>query len=349
MCDPVGVGAPWPVPDRPRGCLRRVGEGAGGRGAEGAIGRSVSACSMAAQCERPSRWSAKCIDERKGGAAGPAPGVRRPDRVGVQDRPRPLDSRRPQQAPIGPLDLGCRPGVGKGSSTRGWRAASTRAPESGQRRGGRDGAHHRIAPARNRVPARPARAATPAAARCGSALGGRLHPRADPARGSCCTAFVTGPVLPPHRWLGYQRAHGAPVQARQGRRIGPGLPTRARGTVVPVLSAVWTGRATNARTGHRLRTRRPPGQAIRARKDHEGGDLESLVRHSDHGSQYLSIALHRTTRRRGHRGIRRSRGIPLRGRRRPGPRQAPASAGPVLARRPLEGPRRPPGPPPPDR
>lgn len=230
MCDPVGVGAPWPVPDRPRGCLRRVGEGAGGRGAEGAIGWSVSACSMAAQCERPSRWSAKCIDERKGGAAGPAPGVRRPDRVGVQDRPRPLDSRRPQQAPIGPLDLGCRPGVGKGSSTRGWRAASTRAPESGQRRGGRDGAHHRIAPARNRVPARPARAATPAAARCGSALGGRLHPRADPARGSCCTAFVTGPVLPPHRWLGYQRAHGAPVQARQGRRIGPGLPTRARGT-----------------------------------------------------------------------------------------------------------------------
>ena len=29
--------------------------------------------------------------------------------------------------------------------------------------------------------------------------------------GFCCTAFVTGPVLPPHRRLGHQRAHGAPT------------------------------------------------------------------------------------------------------------------------------------------
>ena len=29
--DRVGAGAPWPVPARPGGCLRRVGEGVGGR------------------------------------------------------------------------------------------------------------------------------------------------------------------------------------------------------------------------------------------------------------------------------------------------------------------------------
>ena len=33
-----------------------------------------------------------------------------------------------------------------------------------------------------------------------------------------------------------------------------------------------------------------PGQAIRRRKHRDGGDLEGLVHHSDHGSQYLSIA-----------------------------------------------------------
>ena len=33
-----------------------------------------------------------------------------------------------------------------------------------------------------------------------------------------------------------------------------------------------------------------PGQAIWTRKDRGGGDLEGLVHHSDHGSQYLSIA-----------------------------------------------------------
>ena len=33
-----------------------------------------------------------------------------------------------------------------------------------------------------------------------------------------------------------------------------------------------------------------PGQAIQARKDRGGGDPRGLVHHSDHGSQYLSIA-----------------------------------------------------------
>ena len=109
-------------------------------------------------------------------------------------------------------------------------------------------------------PARPARAATPAAARCGSALGGRLHPRADPAQGSCCTAFVTGPVLPPHRWLGYQRAHGAPPGGDRGADFAAGLPARARGTVGHFRVDSRNGGATSARTGHQLRTRRPPGR-----------------------------------------------------------------------------------------
>ena len=47
-----------------------------------------------------------------------------------------------------------------------------------------------------------------------------LHPRADPARGSCCTAFafVTGPVLPPHRRLDHQQPHGAPTTRPAPRR-----------------------------------------------------------------------------------------------------------------------------------
>ena len=77
------------------------------------------------------------------------------------------------------------------------------------------------------------------------------------------------------------------------------------------------------------------------RKHREGRCLTGLVHHSDHGSKSPVHRLHRTTRRRGHRGIGRSRGLLLRRRRRRGPGQAPASAGPVLARRPLEGPRRP--------
>ena len=193
--------------------------------------------------------------------------------------------------------------------------------------------------------------------------GGTVRTTASRRPGTGSPLGPHAPRLPPppgadRRWVvDFTRVptqHGAPA-----------APPSSRG----LFSRRIVGWATNARTGHRSRRGRaaalapgyqrahgaptsysaPPGQAIRARKDHEGGDLESLVRHSDHGSQYLSIALHRTTRRRGHRGIRRSRGIPLRGRRRPGPGQAPASAGPVLARRPLEGPRRPPGPPPPDR
>ena len=87
-------------------------------------------------------------------------------------------------------------------------------------------------------------------------------------------------------------------------------------------------------------------QAIWTRKHRDGGDLEGLVHHSDHGSKSPVHRLHRTTRRRGHRGIGRSRGLLLRQRRRRGPQQV-LQARARLARRPLEGPRRPPGPPPP--
>ena len=189
------------------------------------------------------------------------PDLHRPDRAGVQDRPVHLTcaarSRPPSKRSISDAAPGSR-----GSSPRGAeplrrgrrglpgrpggcrapcrrapggphapRVRRMRAPESDRRRAGQDGAHHQAA-AGNPVPARPARAATPAAARCGPALGGRLHPRADPARGSSL----------------HRLRHGACAR-RPHRRPGP--PAAARGTDNAVGA---------------------PGQAIRARKDREGGD-----------------------------------------------------------------------------
>ena len=282
------------------------------------------------------------------------PGLRRPDRVGVQDRPRPLDSRRPVPPAFEEVDLGRRPGredprpegravqcdagiqedlAAAGLPARGPRVARCTV-ERRMRALGLTGAGpgrtvRTTRPAKgNPVPARPAPAATPAAARCGPALGGRLHPRADPARGSSL----------------HRLRHGACAR-RPHRRPGP--PARARGT--GARPAPWNRR---------------PG----ARKHRDGGDPWGLVHHSDHGSKSPVHRLHRATRRRGHRSPRpepwappcagaaaQALGKPLQAR---GPchcirrlcgetRQAPASAGPVLARRPLEGPRRPPGPPPP--
>ena len=263
------------------------------------------------------------------------PDLHRPDRVRVQDRPVHL-LRRPVPPALQEIDLGRRPGVERGSSPRGaeplrrgrrelpgrpggcrapgrrapgWpgapRVRRMRAPESGWRRAGQDGAHHR---ARQGEPGpRSARTRRDSRRRPPKpAPGGRLHPRADPARGSCCTAFVTGPVLPPHRRLGHRQPHGAP-------------------TTRPA----------------------PPSRRSGQRKHREGQCLTGLVHHSDHGSQYLSIAHAGRLVDEGTGRIGRSRGILLRRRRRRGPGQAPASAGPALARRPLEGPRRPPGPPPP--
>ena len=81
-------------------------------------------------------------------------------------------------------------------------------------------------------------------------------------------------------------------------------------------------------------------QAIWTRKDRGGGDLEGLVHHSDHGSQYLSIAYTGRLVDEGTGRIGRSRGLLLRQRRRRGPGQV-LQARARLARRPLEGPRRP--------
>ena len=80
--------------------------------------------------------------------------------------------------------------------------------------------------------------------------------------------------------------------------------------------------------------------AIQARKERGGADLEGLVHHCDHGSQYLSIAYTGRLVQEGTRGLRRSRGFLLRQRRRRGPQQV-LQARARLARRPLEGTRRP--------
>ena len=117
-----------------------------------------------------------------------------------------------------------------------------------------------------------------------------------------CTAFVTGPV-------------------RDGRIDRPGPPAAARGA--GARPAPWNRR---------------PG----ARKHRDGGDPWGLVHHSDHGSQYLSIAhagrlVDEGTGRLG----RKPWAPPCAGAAAQAPGKPPASAGPVLAQRPLEGPRRP--------
>ena len=97
------------------------------------------------------------------------------------------------------------------------------------------------------------------------ALGGRLHPRADPARGSSL----------------HRLRHGACAR-RPHRRPGP--PAAARGT----------DNAAGA-----------PGQAIRARKDRGGGDPRGPgAPQRPRISVPVHRALHRTTRRRGHRSHR---------------------------------------------
>ena len=256
------------------------------------------------------------------------PDLHRPDRVGVQDRPVHL-LRRPQQAPIGPLDLGRRPGRedprpegravqrdagiqedlapaglpagGPRGGPHAPRVRRMRAPESDRRRAGQDGAHHR---ARQGEPG-------PRSARCAAGsrrrpvrtgAGWSTSPTCRPGRGSAAPPSSRGLFSRRIVGRGRRQPHGAPTTrpAPPGRRSGR---ARTAGAATPGGPA-------------------PPRWPVPVHR------------------------LHRTTRRRGHRGIRRSRGLLLRGRRPLG--QAPASAGPVLARRPLEGPRRPPGPPPPD-
>ena len=69
-------------------------------------------------------------------------------------------------------------------------------------------------------------------------------------------------------------------------------------------------------------------QAIWTRKHRDGGDLEGLVHHSDHGSQYLSIAYTGRLVDEGTGRLGRSRGLLLRQRRRRGPQQVLQARGP---------------------
>ena len=88
-------------------------------------------------------------------------------------------------------------------------------------------------------------------------------------------------------------------------------------------------------------------QAIWTRKDRGGGDLEGLVHHSDHGSQYLSIAYTGRLVDEGTGRLGRSRGLLPAQAPPPRPRASPCKRGARSGATALEGPRRPPGPPPP--
>ena len=109
------------------------------------------------------------------------------------------------------------------------------------------------------------------------------------------------------------------------------VPTRSGFCYTAFVMDLFSRRIVGWATGSRMNTDFVLGaleQAIQARKDRGGGDLEGLVHHSDHGSKSPVHRLHRTTRRRGHRGIRRSRGFLLRRRRRRGPGQVLQARGP---------------------
>ena len=152
-----------------------------------------------------------------------------------------------------------------------------RAPESDRRRAGQDGAHHR---ARQGEPG-------PRSARCAAGsrrrpvrtgAGWSTSPTCRPGTGFCCTAFVTGPVLPPDRRLGRRQPHGAPTTRpappgrRSGRRKhrdggdleGSGAPQRPRIQVTcpsptPDDSSTRAPVASAGAVGSSLRRRRRPG------------------------------------------------------------------------------------------
>ena len=132
--------------------------------------------------------------------------------------------------------------------------------------------------------------------------------------------------LPPPRGADRRRVVDFTHVPTRYRALAARPSSRGRG---PCATAASTGRATSSRTGRRQRGRRPragdPGaQALRRRRP-----SGARHHHSDHGSQYLSIA---HAGRLVDEGIEASAGAvgsSLRGRRRPGPGQTPASAGPV--------------------
>ena len=316
---------------------RRTGEPAlevRGPGAGGAIGRSASACpwrrSVSARRADPPTASTSA---RR--SSGPVLGLRRPDRVGVQDRPRPLDSRRPVLPALPGCSRKAAPGSrgdprprGPSRSTRHWdprrpggcRAPGRRAPGGPVRRGW--GACGR----RSLTGAGPGRTVhTTGPAKGNPVPGDLLHRDFTAARPNRrwvvdfthvptrhgvprCTAFVTGPVRDGRIvGRGHQHAHGAPGR---GQRPGTGDP----------------GRASTATAASPRRPGAPQRPRIQV-------TCPSLT--PDDSSTRAPVASAEAV------------GSSLRRHRRPGPGQAPASAGPVLARRPPRDRDDPPGPQPP--
>ena len=109
---------------------------------------------------------------------------------------------------------------------------------------------------------------------------------------------------------------------RPGR--GSAAPPSSRG----LFSRRIVGRGRRQPHGAPTTRPAPPGRRSGRRKHRDGGDLEGLVHHSDHGSKSPVHRLHRATRRRGHRSPRpKAVGSSLRRRRRPGPGQAPCKRG----------------------
>ena len=161
---------------------------------------------------------------------------------------------------------------------------------------------------------------------------GRTARTTRPAKGNPVPARPAAPRLhrrPPKPALGGRLHLRADPVGILLHRLRHGACSPAASSAGPPAAARGTDNAAGA-----------PGQAIWQRKHRDGGDLEGLIHHSDHGSQYLSIAYTGRLVDEGTGRIGRSRGLLLRQRRRRGPGQV-LQARARLARRPLEGPRRP--------
>ena len=268
------------------GCLRRVGDesatgpappprgpGAPGSRRWGSAGRGRGARSGGAR--RLALWRRSVSAP----AAGPPNAstsareeLRGPRRVcavltesGVQDRPRPLDLRRPVPPALQEVDLGRRPGVERGILAPG-----------GPSRFDAGAGDFREDPAAAGLPA-------------GGPPGGPHAPRLPPPPGADrrrvvgfthvptrhgaprCTAFVTGPVRAGRiGGRGHQRAHGAPTtrpaplgrrsrRARTARAATPGGPAPPRWPV-PVHRLHRTTRRRGHRGPGRSKAERsPPG------------------------------------------------------------------------------------------
>ena len=161
---------------------------------------------------------------------------------------------------------------------------------------------------------------------------GRTVRTTGPAKGNPVPARPAAPRLhrrPPKPALGGRLHLRADPVGVLLHRLRHGACSPAASSAGPPAAARGTDNAAGA-----------PGQAIRRRKHRDGGDLEGPAPPQRPRISVPVHRLHRTTRRRGHRGIGRSRGLLLRQRRRRGPGQV-LQARARLARRPLEGPRRP--------